>query len=473
MNCPSRVDETLLHPDWNQNPSELAPDLTTRADLGVTANSRVVRSGKVAEDLASSEFSRHLGTSLDSTTGGQNSFVHAEAEGDRESMMKKYHAFEKDNYSSSPSASGHSIPVVPFYSDLNKKEVRRHGGSRFIYFGLSLLFLLVVLVVFCDFSSVTSCVEDVLVGFKTNSVFAKEIVPAHLKKRGTCSRGGTGEAEYNTPLHIGAVFIIFGVSWAACAFPVFAIKFPRLRIPASFLFAVRHFGTGVLIATAFCHLFVEAFTLLGDPCLSDFWTKDYTAMPGAIALGAIFLVALIEMLFNPAQHVCTGSVAQFSSPSDSNRQTQEESTTQTFQSSNIAGERMSCENYFSGPLNGRQSSVSRRLAQMGEESERLDTIEQEELEMSQGNTAKVEKDESKDIDPERSEPSEQLTPEQQKRKDLMQCVLLECGILFHSVFIGMALSVSIGNEFAILLIAISFHRKCLWFALLLLFFCTN
>lgn len=458
MNCPSRVDETLLHPDWNQNPSELAPDLTTREDLGVTANSRVVRSGQVAEELASSEYSRHLGTSLDSTSGDQKSFVHAQAEGDRESMMKKYHAFKKDNFSSSPSASGHCTPVVPIYSD--NKESRRHVVSKppFIYLGLCLLLLLLVLFVFCDFGNIASCAKDVVVDFKTNSIFAKEIVPAHLKKRGTCSRGGTGEDEYNTPLHIGAVFIIFGVSWAACVFPVFAIKFPRLRIPASFLFAVRHFGTGVLIATAFCHLFVEAFTLLGDPCLSDFWTKDYTAMPGAIALGAVFMVALIEMIFNPAQHVCTGNVAQFSSPSErTNQQTQEESTTQTFQSSNT--ERASCENYFTGPLNGRQSSVSRRLAQMGEESERLDTIEQEELEMNQNNTVKKEDEETKEIDPERNESSEKLTPEQQKRKDLMQCVLLECGILFHSVFIGMALSVSIGNEFAILLIAISFHRK--------------
>ncbi|KAA8902523.1 hypothetical protein TRICI_005884 [Trichomonascus ciferrii] len=468
MNCPSRVDETLLHPDWNQNPSELAPDLTTRADLGVTANSRVVRSGQVAEELASSEYSRHLGTSLDSTTGDQNTFVHAQAEGDRESMMKQYHhAFEKDNYSSSPSASGHSIPVVPVYSDnYNNNKERRHAfsvKSPFVYLGFCLVLLLLVLSVFCDFGNFASCAKDVLVDFKTNSIFAKEIVPAHLKKRGTCSRSGTGEDEYNTPLHIGAVFIIFGVSWAACVFPVFAIKFPRLRIPSSFLFAVRHFGTGVLIATAFCHLFVEAFTLLGDPCLSDFWTTDYTAMPGAIALGAVFMVALIEMIFNPAQHACTGNVAQFSSSRErsNEQQTQEEPTTQTFQSSNT--ERASCENYFTGPLNGRQSSVSRRLAQMGEESERLDTIEQEELEMRQNNTAKKEQEETKEIDedPERRDPSEKLTPEQQKRKDLMQCVLLECGILFHSVFIGMALSVSIGNEFAILLIAISFHRKFL------------
>ena len=41
---------------------------------------------------------------------------------------------------------------------------------------------------------------------------------------------------------------------------------------------------------------------------------------------------------------------------------------------------------------------------------------------------------------------------------ILQCLLLEAGILFHSIFIGMALSVSTGPAFIVLLIAISFHQ---------------
>lgn len=41
---------------------------------------------------------------------------------------------------------------------------------------------------------------------------------------------------------------------------------------------------------------------------------------------------------------------------------------------------------------------------------------------------------------------------------ILQCLLLEAGILFHSVFIGLALSVSTGPAFIVLLIAISFHQ---------------
>lgn len=44
------------------------------------------------------------------------------------------------------------------------------------------------------------------------------------------------------------------------------------------------------------------------------------------------------------------------------------------------------------------------------------------------------------------------------QKLLLQCLLLEAGILFHSIFIGMALSVATGPPFLVLLIAISFHQ---------------
>jgi zinc transporter ZupT len=48
--------------------------------------------------------------------------------------------------------------------------------------------------------------------------------------------------------------------------------------------------------------------------------------------------------------------------------------------------------------------------------------------------------------------------QQNPQKLFLQCLLLEAGILFHSIFIGMAVSVATGTEFVVLLIAISFHQ---------------
>ena len=43
MNRPSRTEDDLLHPTWNQNPPFLAPDLTTCEDLNGIANSRMLK----------------------------------------------------------------------------------------------------------------------------------------------------------------------------------------------------------------------------------------------------------------------------------------------------------------------------------------------------------------------------------------------------------------------------------------------
>ena len=51
-----------------------------------------------------------------------------------------------------------------------------------------------------------------------------------------------------------------------------------------------------------------------------------------------------------------------------------------------------------------------------------------------------------------------LTDAQAQQKAILQVFLLELGILFHSVFIGMALSVTVGPAFIVLLIAIVFHQ---------------
>lgn len=63
-----------------------------------------------------------------------------------------------------------------------------------------------------------------------------------------------------------------------------------------------------------------------------------------------------------------------------------------------------------------------------------------------------------------AEQTPELT-EAQHKKQLLQCLLLEAGILFHSVFIGMALSVATGTSFVVLLVAVSFHQTFEGFAL--------
>lgn len=252
-----------------------------------------------------------------------------------------------------------------------------------------------------------------------------------------------------------------------------------MRIPASFLFFVSHFGTGVLVATAFVHLLPTAFQSLNNPCLSKFWISDYPEMPGAIALGGIFLVTVIEMVFSPGRHCCrggtsTGDQPAYISGSDTEKRSHipqidvtdhsgsgskgERDTFQTQTQSQSQGQNLTHLRDM-GPLIGRSSSMSRAITRMGEEDRvyRISSVPDD----SQGEQSKVEavtENTERNAYDDGSDDNHSMSPQQKHNKAVMQVVLLEMGILFHSVFIGMSLSVSVGNEFVILLVAIVFHR---------------
>ena len=285
--------------------------------------------------------------------------------------------------------------------------------------------------------------------------------PRHLRRRqdgaapACASSGGGARAAYDLPLHIGAIFIVFAVSGSACVFPLLAVRFPKMRVPATFLFAVQHFGTGVLLATAFVHLLPTAFTSLLDPCLGTFWTTTYPAMAGAIALVGIFVVAVIEMVFSPGRHLCRGpTMAMFMVPDLQHHHP--EATTppqrdcnagQPFRSRHLVG--------------GRSTSIGRGLTRTEMENRRLEMVDHQTSVATNVKAANASAPASASDD-NGSPPLAAASPtsEQQRKKAVMQCTLLEIGILFHSVFIGMSLSVTTGSDFIVLLIAIIFHQSC-------------
>ena len=327
-------------------------------------------------------------------------------------------------------------------------------------------------------------------------VVAEPVTPKVFKRASTCPKGGVAdEALYNTPFHGAALAIIFGVSFLACALPVLMTRFPSIRLPPVFFFGVRHFGTGVLIATAFVHLLPTAFISLSNQCLDSFWTEQYPAMPGAIALAAIFMVTIVEMVFHPGRHVHHGLHEQDQQASGaaqpnininindepidplcrlpSNARAPDDTT--SINTTNLPSRPK-------GALRGRAHSIGRRLSHVSRQGQdtpdrdavlpalhsedNLDAMNdpttttgtgmpqfnkeifQSDLTLSSPTTQQLES----------QLPHPYLTPEMKHRKETMQCVLLECGILFHSVFIGMALSVSVGTDFVVLLIAIAFHQ---------------
>ncbi|KAK3994536.1 Zinc/iron permease [Cladorrhinum sp. PSN332] len=111
---------------------------------------------------------------------------------------------------------------------------------------------------------------------------------------------GSGEqvGEYDLPLHVAGLFMVLAASIIGAGFPVMAKKVKWLNVPQKAFFICKHFGTGVLIATAFVHLLPVAFASLTDPCLPDLFTTQYPAMPGVIMMASMFCLFTVEMWLN-------------------------------------------------------------------------------------------------------------------------------------------------------------------------------
>jgi zinc transporter 1/2/3 len=203
-------------------------------------------------------------------------------------------------------------------------------------------------------------------------------------------------------------------------------------------------------------------------------------MPGAIMLASIFFVTVIEMVFSPAQHVCGGNEGveavsrrakkhEYKEETLQQQESEKEHTVSTLAPGSIRRtySEGSMQVREMGAIGGRTSSISRTLIRYREEGQRLDVISSGSSDTSEAieeDPVPPKHDASSAIaahshaDPESAQHIHVLSAEQQHKKAIMQCFLLEMGILFHSVFIGMSLAVAVGNDFIVLLIAIVFHQ---------------
>lgn len=251
----------------------------------------------------------------------------------------------------------------------------------------------------------------------------------------------------------------------------------------------------MLIATAFVHLLPTAYISLTDPCLPPFWTDTYPAMPGFIAMVSVLLVVAIEMFFalkgaghshavdldglreeggerkrphhghqrsesfNPFRQMPLNQIPQGDSvplteqnrpyvddpvtpgsaldkplPPEPPRDSEDDSDLDLNELDPHADS-------DTRPLNG--SAMRKRSGSEGSH------------DYSHPNTHAGHDHYRSNAD--HAAPNSSSTDPNEQRL-ILQCLLLEAGILFHSVFIGLALSVSTGPAFIVLLIAIAFHQ---------------
>lgn len=263
----------------------------------------------------------------------------------------------------------------------------------------------------------------------------------------------------------------------ACSFPVLARRFPRLPIPRRFLFISRHFGTGVLIATAFVHLLPTAFVSLTDPCLPRFWSKSYRAMAGFVAMISVFVVVCVEMFFamKGAGHVHASGYdnlineVEHDDPSGLENDGSGYSRVNWQDGANDIHLGSMPEANHQPTVAGSSSGTSgnhRYTIQDVEPDKENEDAGLEELEpYADGDSMLNESECHRPVLSLHRRQTNSGHPNPNAQRQLLQCLLLEAGILFHSIFIGMAVSVATGASFVVLLVAISFHQTFEGFAL--------
>ncbi|PHH74953.1 hypothetical protein CDD80_2734 [Ophiocordyceps camponoti-rufipedis] len=289
-----------------------------------------------------------------------------------------------------------------------------------------------------------------------------------LRRRGERPEcGGRRTGWYDTSAHVCALFLILTLSTLACGLPLISRRTTAGKLQKTIIFYCQHVGTGVLLATAFVHLLPTAFESLTDPCLPHFFSQGYKPLPGLVAMIAAVSVVGVESYLTARRAGHSHSHAHgFFDESDGEDGPHGDTR---LSSRGTMGRRRppeislhdveATEGLVAGvsplPETTPTSDGSPRTPDSSSHDEDSDLDDGRNHPFS---TLKL--GDRGATEPEMPEVPQPLasTPDQQRRQ-LLQCLLLEAGILFHSIFIGMAVSVATGPAFMVFLVAICFHQS--------------
>ncbi|KXL43173.1 hypothetical protein M433DRAFT_348929 [Acidomyces richmondensis BFW] len=257
---------------------------------------------------------------------------------------------------------------------------------------------------------------------------------------------------------ISSVFVILVVSSAVTFFPVLSTRVPRLKIPIyAYLFA-RYFGSGVIVATGFVHLLDPSYYEIGGlTCvgLSAGWNQY--SWPPAFAMAAGIITFLLD--FAADRWVEKKYGITFMGPQSGATQANCDAKTVDVMESSRRNSRHNVD---------RQQATD--LEAIGptqlERDPRAVLSAQPHYHASQPDTSGAMNDNDvKAISNTRTETESDVESFDKDRLDdlgfkqqITAFLVLEFGVIFHSVIIGLTLGAA-GSEFPILYIVIIFHQS--------------
>lgn len=294
--------------------------------------------------------------------------------------------------------------------------------------------------------------------------------------------------------------LVMGASIFGAGFPVAARKLKWLKVPERVFFACKHFGTGVLIATAFVHvrhhqarytylsfyslistqLLPTAFFSLADPCLPDFFVVQFPPIGGVIMMASLFSLFVIELYLNekmgghshggakgfevsmtPEQMAKMAGMKRPQAgapprPPRSERNSMESYDTIAHEKNMTRSVEREVSNPFADPSQ-REASPSEMPPWFVVFYEQYVRQRLEMMSMITSSGLPAPKTETVVASEPMFDVEGQSVDPMVYKKMSMNITLLEGGILFHSVFVGMTVSITV-EGFVVLLVAILFHQ---------------
>ncbi|KAH8698097.1 Zinc/iron permease [Phaeosphaeriaceae sp. PMI808] len=247
-------------------------------------------------------------------------------------------------------------------------------------------------------------------------ILSREAVPEDLS---VCA--GFNEYDGHMGIRISAIFVILLGSTFGAAFPVFAKRRESNLVPKWAFFVAKYFGSGVIVATAFIHLLAPANEALTNPCLIGVISK-YPWVEGIVLMTifAMFFLELMVMRYGNFGGSHDDSAGHSHGTLPSRAMANEVS---------LDGVKNILQDTEAGPSN----SHVRGEDHLGHERDHVANSDLGDHWESQG-----------------------IIPEAYAAQ-LTAVFILEFGVIFHSIFIGLTLAVA-GAEFITLYIVLVFHQ---------------
>ncbi|KAJ4420067.1 low-affinity Zn(2+) transporter zrt2 [Gnomoniopsis sp. IMI 355080] len=232
-----------------------------------------------------------------------------------------------------------------------------------------------------------------------------------------CDTGN--EYDGRLGLRISSIFVIMAGSCLGAVAPIILARSSRMKVPKTAFFIAKYFGSGVIIATAFIHLLAPANEALGSPCFPEDSVIASYSWPEGIALMTVFTMFFIELLASRFEwnighdhsHGHDPSAEVLASSSHKHVDEENASATETAMTAMRSPNSNGFSQDISYPPGGEDHLGHKREHQ----------------------------------DPDSF--AAQMTA----------LFILEFGVIFHSVFIGLTLAVA-GEEFTVLYIVLVFHQ---------------